>query len=485
MPDIMRHVAHQTQHQAQKQGYYLSLQHLQFMHLLHLSGYALDEYLQNQLEENPLLEQAEPEPEDIAEPDSEPETDHQESEFPVEMDDYFSEYDHFQDRNLVNTTKEAYQAPFAQYESFTELLKAQIDLMNVSHHEKLLATYIIDELEEDGYLKRTNEDIANNFTLAFSMITEPQEVEKAVKLVQQCDPPGIAARNLQECLLIQLRTIEKKNSTTYNAIYILEDFYKAFAGRDFKKIITSLNLSQAEFNAALDLIHSLSPKPNTCQDDYETLSNQITPAIEVTMEENDFNVSIINSRYANIRINPVAEDLNTIILSNKKKGKSEKKYWAKMLNEAHSLVVAIKQREKTMMNVMCSIIRLQKDFFRYGEMKMLRPMTLEQVAELACCDISTVSRITSNKYVQTSHGCFLLKTLFSGSLQSGSDQVSSHTVKEMIVEMISHENKSHPLTDNQIVDTLKEKGIAIARRTVVKYRDILGVPNHMLRHRLN
>jgi RNA polymerase sigma-54 factor len=471
----------QSQSQNQKQGYYLSIQHMQFMHLLHLSGYALDEYLQNQLEENPLLElnENDPDKELVGEADTLLEKEKQD----VFDEEFFEEEypgDYEKNYSSSGSEEDVYQSPVVQFETFTEQLKNQIDLMNITEEQKTFSKYIIDELDDDGYLRRTNAEIANDYGFRCGKIVDEAEVEKILKIVQQCEPAGIAARNLQECLLLQLNSKES-SSTIEIAKLVLRDHYNKYVNHNFQDITSALDISPEIFKEVTEIIHTLYPKPNTSIDKYELFKNQITPAFEVTYDGNEFNISIVNSKYCNLSIIQNAEELNKNTTRNIKTIKSEKKYWTKMVNEAYCLVEAVKQREKTMMTVINSILKLQLDFFKYGDKKLLKPMVLEQVAALSGCDISTVSRITSNKYVQTSYGCFLLKNLFSSSLQAGEEQVSSHKVKELIEEIIKKESKDQPLTDNQIVESLKEMGISIARRTVVKYRDIMGIPNYSMR----
>lgn len=477
----MQITARQSQSQNQKQGYYLSIQHMQFMHLLHLSGYALDEYLQNQLEENPFLELAEKSDDKELSNDTDVETEKENSDvFDEEFfeEEYASDYD--RNYSLPQNEEDVYQAPVIQQETFSEQLKSQIDLMKITEDEKTFSKYIIDELEDDGYLRLTNNDIANDYGFRYGKLVEEDEVERILNIVQQCEPAGIAARSLKECLILQLNS-KKTSAVVEVAKLVLGDYYDKFVSHNFQEIISSLSITPENFREILNLILSLNPKPNTSIDKYELFKNHIIPAFEITYDGSEFSIAITNSKFSNLSIVQNVDDFSKPESSSTKGIKSEKKYWTKMVNEAHSLVEAIKQREKTMMNVINAILKMQLDFFKYGDKKLLKPMILEQVAAFAGCDISTVSRITSNKYVQTSYGCFLLKTLFSSSLQSGEEQVSSHKVKQLIEEIVEKESKAQPLTDNQIAETLKEMGISIARRTVVKYRDMLGIPNYSLR----
>jgi RNA polymerase sigma-54 factor len=456
------------------------------MHLLHLSGYALDEYLQNQLEENPLLEMnaktSEENQNDTESSDSEVKTDETEI-----FDEEFFEEEYENEKKYLstqNSEEDIYHAPVVDADSFTDEIKHQIKYMNLSDEEKKLANYIVDELEDDGYLKRESKDIAFDYSFSTGKLIYENDVEKSVKNIQQCEPAGIAARNLQECLLIQLERKKVKDIPSITAQKIVKDYYDKLISRNFLSILSSMNITNEIFKDALEIIHALNPKPNTNSDKNQLLQDQITPSFEVFYDGNEFSISIINSKYGDLTICQNIDEKVTQGKKNNKNTRSEKKYWLKMSNEAHGLIEAIRQREKTMMAVMKSIVKLQSDFFRTGDKKSLKPMILEHVAILSACDISTVSRITSNKYVQTSHGCFLLKTLFSSSLKAGNENVSSHKVKELIEEIIKAEDKQNPYTDTQIVDKLKDMGISIARRTVVKYRDMLKIPACTMRGEL-
>jgi RNA polymerase sigma-54 factor len=465
----------QSQSQSNKQGYYLSMQHMQFMQLLHLSGQALDEYLQNQLEENPMLEIADKNPEDNEITDNET--------FAEEFFDeaYKDEYKYEEKASYNSKTEDQYIAPVMHHDTFYDKLKTQIIWMPISEDLKKLAYYIVDALDEDGYLKRDDESISYDYSFSTGNYVDKEDVAKAIKILQQCEPIGIGARDLRECLLIQLSAKKGNSLGLRNAKKILEEYYTKLSGQNLQAIQNSLQITGDQLADALQIIQSLSPTPNVEHDKYETYRNQITPSIEVTFDGHDFSVNIVNSKFGNLAVSQTIEEFTKRDFANAKIDKLEKKYWIKMASDAQCLVEAIKQREKTMMSVISAILKLQLDFFKYGDKRFLQPMILEQVAKLSACDISTVSRITSNKYVQTSFGCFLLKELFSSSLHTEEGQISSHKVKELIEEMVKSENKKNPLTDNQIVHELKSAGISIARRTIVKYRELLGIPSYSLR----
>ena len=277
--------------------------------------------------------------------------------------------------------------------------------MNLTEEEKKLSNYIVDELEGDGYLKRSNKEIAFDYSFSTGKLIYEGEVEKAVKIVQQCEPAGIGSRNLQECLLNQLQRKKEKTLLSVIATTIVRDHYDKLVSRNFHGIISSMNIAGENFKEALELIHALNPKPNTNSDKNQLLQDQITPSFEVMYDGNEFSISIINSKYGDLAICQDIDEKISTETKSKKNIRQEKKYWIKMSSEAHGLIEAIRQREKTMMAVIKSIVKLQSDFFKKGDKKLLKPMILEHVAILSACDISTVSRITSNKYVQTAHGC--------------------------------------------------------------------------------
>src|ERR1051325_11598264 len=273
---------HQNQHQTRNQGYYLSIQHMQFMHLLHLSGYALDEYLQNQLEENPLLELNEKAPEENTGEVDTGEDSKKESEGDAEvLDDDFFDEDEFAGEKYYSSQQsdeDVYRAPVTQFDTLTEQLKSQIEFMNITPEQRRLANYIVDELEDDGYLKRASKDIAFDYSFSTGQLIYEEEVEKAIQLVQQCEPAGTGARTLQECLLIQLGKRKEKSIFADTALKMIREHYDKLISRNFQGIINAMGITNEQFKGIMELIQTLNPRPNTSPDKNELIKEQITPS---------------------------------------------------------------------------------------------------------------------------------------------------------------------------------------------------------------
>ncbi len=476
----MKQQQNQKQTQKLKQGYYLSHQHMKLMHIMHLSGYALQEYIANELEQNPALEaESEIEPPEQREEN----TNKEEREFDPDLwdndDDLFEK-----NYKLPTQQEEYYEAPVIQFYSLPENLKEQIHLMNLPEDITTLACYLADELEEDGYLRISIADAAYDYGFSLGKLIEEAQIETALAALQQCEPAGVGARNLQECLLLQLhRKKNQQDEITQLSIKILRDHYQHFVQRHFNKIKSELSIDSTTFESCIALISKLNPKPVSESNKYELLKEQIIPEFEVSVENDQLFVALTSSEFTKLRVN---EDFNATQMksNNETELKEASNYFQHLVNEANTLVNALKERETTMMNIITWIVKMQPDFFKSGDTKDLKPMILQDVAHATGYDISTVSRITSNKHVQTPFGIFALKGLFMRGLNAGDPAQAPTTairVQELITQIIKEEDKTNPLSDNDIVALLNKQGSHIARRTVVKYRESLSIPNSSLR----
>lgn len=475
----MKQNQEQKQSQQLKQGYYLSQQHLKLMHLMHLTGFGLREYLSNEIEQNPALELEKEEP-DEQEQENENEL--------IEMDPdlMMSDEDIFRPGNIKAPAEEFYEAPVVDYTSLQDNLKEQIHMMTLSHELTDAACFIIDELDDDGYLHRELNDVFDDYSFSNIKFMEENIMEEALEALHKCEPPGIGARNLRECLILQLkRKLERKkdNPDIINALKILKEYYELFTHKDFSEICNAMNITEADFNRSLKEISHLHPKPVTDTNKYELLKQQIIPDFEVRAEDGNLYISLNQSDFTRLRVNQefVSQPIRTTIKSEKKQTEN---YLKHLVSEANVLCAALKEREITMMKVINAIVKRQSDFFKSGNKMDLQPMILQDIAQDTGYDISTVSRITSNKYVQTMHGMYLLKNLFMRKInhsESGADANTALGIREIIQQIIREENKDHPLSDIEIADMLDKRGIHIARRTVVKYREIMGVPSSGIR----
>lgn len=467
----------QQQKQQQKQGYYMSQQHLKLMHIMHLSGYALQEYIANEIEMNPVLEM---EKETEVELKSNEDDDSFDSELVWDSEDESFE------KNYKQTTsnEDYYEAPIIQYYSLQENLKAQIQMLNLSAELTEIIYYLIDELNDDGYLPTPLSEVTDDYEFFNGKIIQEEKIENALNTLQKCEPAGVGARDLRECLLLQLKRKKKTDHKIHKlSLRLLEEEYQAFVQRQYLKIKTALDISSEELEKSINYISKLSPKPITEINKYELLKEQIIPDFEVTVEDHELYVSLTSSEFVKLLVNTnyTSKDMN---IRNNNERKQVEDYYKNLVSDANSLVNALKERETTMINVMKVIVQMQPDFFKSGDIKELRPMILQDIAGNTGFDISTVSRITSNKHVQTPFGIFGLKNLFMRAIPServDSSPSTSIQVQELIQQIVKKENKAKPLSDTHIMQLLKKQEICIARRTVVKYRELAGVPNSTMR----
>ncbi len=480
----------QSQVQTQKQGLntFLLQQKLQVLHLMHLPALALEEYLKNQLEENPVLEQTEEEKKAAEEvfSNEEKETTQEQNKL-NEVAEYFQDDEMFDYKTYVNNTSKdepVFASTAVYYQSSQEQLKDQLKDLVLEPQAKHLSEYLIDSLAEDGYLRMPISDLVDDMGFAQGRVVSDEAMMEALKIVQRLDPPGIGARTLQECLLLQLHRNKNKDHDHLTAEKIVSTHFSELYHKNFDKIKREMMLDEESLKSAIRVIVHLSPKPVFAATKYLSLAQTIIPEFQVTVDEGRLEVSLTNNPAAAIAIN---KDYVELISKEKgeKKKKTEFNYFRKKVDEAKWLIEALQQREHTLMEIMKVIAGMQKEFFLTGERINLQPMILEDIAKCTGYDISTVSRVTCNKYAQTPYGNILLKDLFSTSL-NGTDGgiVSTERVKQTIVEIVVHEDKSKPFTDFELVTELNKKGFEIARRTVVKYREGLHLPNARMRKKI-
>jgi len=478
----------QQQVQTQKLGLntFLLQQKLQVLHLMHLPALALEEYLKNQLEENPALEEGKDEgaDEEVFSNEEEEKEEQSERNKLNEVAEYFEDDEIPDYKTYVNNvSKDApvLTATAVYYQSFQEQLKDQLKGIEIGPEVRHLVDYLIDSLDEDGYLRTPVGDLVDDLSFANGRVVNEESMQEALNVLQGFDPPGIGARSLQECLLLQLHRNKNKDDDHLTAEKIVNNFFSELYHKNFEKIKREMHLGEDGLKSALKVIGHLSPKPVFVATKDFTLTQSIIPEFIVTNDEGKLEVALTNNPASSISINK-----EYVTLLNKENGttraKKEFNYFRKKLDEAKWLIEALQQREHTLMEIMKVITGLQRDYFLTGERKNLQPMILEDVAKRTGYDISTVSRVTCNKYAQTPYGNILLKDLFSTSLHStDGGEVSTERVKQSIVDLVEKENKSKPFTDFELVKELNKLGFEIARRTVVKYREALHLPNARMR----
>lgn len=486
------------QHLQQKLLQKLSPQQIQFIKLLQIPTVSLDTRIKEELEENPALEDlslanmtevAEEYPDHDEEENFNEKTENEDFE-EFNVDDYLQEddvrdYGSKYDQNGEDED-ERKEIPFAVQRSFFESLQAQLDLVPLSDKDFQIGKQIIGSLDDDGYLRRAIPSLIDDLAFSQNVFAEETEVEDVLKLIQHFDPAGVAARDLQECLLIQLRKKES-SPVILKAISVVEHHLDEFTRKHYDKLERSLNMNGQELKAVVNEILKLNPKPG---DSSEMSNKQMQVIPDFHIHNNDgMLVLTLNSKNApELR---VSRSYQEMFQHYDKAAKSDKKmreavqFVKQKLDSAKWFIDAIKQRQQTLLKTMNAIMKYQYDYFLTGDERNLRPMILKDIAEQIDMDISTVSRVANSKYVQTEFGTFLLKSFFSEGIQLESgEEVSNKEVKKILEECIGNEDKHSPLADEKLTDILKEKGYNIARRTVAKYREAMNIPVARLRKEL-
>jgi RNA polymerase sigma-54 factor len=485
----------------------LSPQQIQLIKLLEIPTLELEQRIKKEIEENPALEEGEQEEEsenieneltDVNE--NEDEDAEQETDSPVKEDE-FSLEDYIADDedetpyynltvNNYSKDEERKEYIFSAGSTFHENLNTQLGLKFLTQRQAKLAEYLIGNLDDDGYLRRDISSVVDDLAFLQNEETTEAEMIEILQIVQQLDPPGIAARSLQECLLLQINRKEHKTDALKHASVILNDFFEEFTKKHYDKILKKLSISEEDLKKAIDEIIRLNPRPgNSVSDAQNKETNQITPDFVVEISEGKFYLSLNSRNAPELRISNAFTTMVESFQSKKeKKLKAEKEaitFARQKIESARWFIDALQQRQNTLMLTMNAIINYQKDFFREGDETMLKPMILKDISDVTGLDISTVSRVANSKYVQTQHGIFPLKFFFSESMQNDmGEEVSTREIKKILQDEIEKEDKRNPLTDEELTEVLKTRGYPIARRTVAKYREQLNIPVGRLRKEL-
>ncbi|MCD8041993.1 MAG: RNA polymerase factor sigma-54 [Tannerellaceae bacterium] len=475
------------QHLQQKLQQKLSPQQIQLIRLLELPSIELEERVKHELEENPALEEGS----DIAEEfehigDQADENRTEETD--LSLGDYLTEDDipDYKLREIRERTERKEDIPFSAGQSLNEFLLQQLGLRELPEKEMLIAEYIIGNIDDDGYLRRELSAISDDLAFQAGQEVSLQDIKEVLKIVQDFDPPGIAARNLKECLLIQLEKREQ-TAVVQLATQILRNHFDEFGRKHYDKILRSLSIKEPQLKAAIQEITTLNPKPgNGWGGSMETILSQVTPDFLVEAINGELYLSMNNRGIPEMRVNPEYRDMLENYTANKANQTTEMRdavqFVKQKLDSAQWFIDAIRQRQETLHRTMEAIIQLQRDFFFTGEESSLKPMILKDVAERAGYDISTISRVSNSKYVQTNFGIYPLKYFFSESMHTDSgEEVSTREVKKIMKDHIQAEDKRKPLTDDELAKILKAEGYVIARRTVAKYREQMDIPVARLR----
>ncbi|QKG78901.1 RNA polymerase factor sigma-54 [Tenuifilum thalassicum] len=472
----------------------LSPQQIQMIKLLEIPTMLLEQRIKKELEENPILEEVETD-EPAAEPEMVLPDDNKEGnddEFSLEdymNDDDVPTYKLYSNNSSYDDKRE--EIPFSTGVSFHDYLENQLGMADLSEHEKQLGLYLIGNIDGDGYIRRKLSAIADDIAFSLGIETNEDELERILWVIQEFDPPGVGARDLQECLLIQIKAKENQNKATQNAYKILKYHFDEFIKKHYDKISSRLNLSDDELKEAIDEILKLNPKPGgSFTDPYDQSAQHIIPDFILEYEDGEFRLSLNSKNVPELRISKEYSDMIENYSYNKEFSTTQEReaiaFVKQKIDSAKWFIDALKQRQNTLLTTMEAILDYQKEYFRDGDESKLKPMILKDIAERTGLDISTISRVANSKYIQTHFGIFPLKHFFSEGMQTDSgEQVSTREIKQILAECVENEDKKKPLTDEQLMEILKSKGYPIARRTVAKYREQLGIPVARLRKELN
>jgi len=453
-----------------KQQQKLSPLQIQTIKLIELPIQELEQKIRSELEENPVLDDT---------PDPEKENDDEPKDISIDEikdDDYVPAYK-TQVNNWGKDARPEYNT-FSVKESFTQSLMDQLGFRNLSDRKRQIGAFIIGSLGSDGYLRRDISSLVDDMAFRAGLDVTEEEVEEMLKIIQEMDPPGVGARDLPECLLLQLNAKEQTPEVK-NAKRILTDQFEEFSNRHFSKVMSRLGLSEDEFKAATKCIVHLNPAPGGQIDDsYNDQAQQIVP--DFVLEDHDGELSFIMPRFniPEIRVNKrYADVLQDAKNSGDKAQKEAASFVRQKLDSAKWFVEALKQRQNTLQKTMQAILDYQHDYFLDGDESNLKPMVLKDIAEITGFDISTISRVVNSKYIETHFGVFPLKYFFSEGMENkDGEEVSTRELKKALQECVDAEDKKKPLTDEQLVEEMSKRGYKVARRTVAKYRGQLGIP---------
>ena len=474
----------------QKQLLKLTPQQILTLKLLALPQLQIEEKILQELEENPALEQVEDRLEDDSFQDDEKSKENEDFNDFEEDEDYDYENDIPAYKTNQSFSDEAPREKIIiSGESFHENLLRQLDFWDFNKTERDIAEFLIGNMDESGYLTRTIDALTDDLAFLYYVLVSEEEVEKILnQLTARLDPPGIGARNLCECLLLQLHR-HPLTAANENAQKILNQCFDLFSKKQYPKILQKLNLSEPDFKEALAEILKCDPKPGIIQNETQRAGHYTIPDYVITQVGQKLELSLCGTYWSGLKINENYAQLQHQIQDDKTFKSQEKQealqFIQQKIEDAQWFISALKQREQTMLKVMYALMNLQKDFFLSGASDKLKPMILKDIATITKMDISTVSRVVNRKYVQTDFGIIALKDLFSNALITDSgDEISSKKVKNLISEAIQNEDPKLPLTDDAICEMLRIEGMSVARRTVAKYREMLNIPKSNLRKNL-
>ncbi len=467
----------------------LSPQQIQLMKLLQLPTVAMEQRIKEELESNPALDEGrdgeEYEEEHYEERDDHKE-EHEDFDFSDYMDDDTPDYKYYSSNS--GRDEDEKDIPYSAGTTFHERLARQISLQELDEKQKIIANHLIGSLDDAGYLRRDVASIEDDLAFRNNIMAPPEAIEKVLSVIQQMDPAGIGARDLQECLLIQIRRKKNKTEDQLLAEKILEDFFDEFTKKHYTKIIQRLEITEDILKDAIAEILKLNPKPGNSSNSRGKMVQVVIPDFTLQIKDGEIDLTLNSRNAPQLRLSNEYRGMIDHYTKTKNKSKKEREamtFVKQKLDSAKWFIDAIKQRQNTLLNTMEAIASYQREYFLEGDETKLKPMILKDIAEIINMDISTVSRVVNSKYVSTPYGTFLLKSFFSESISTDDgEEVSTREVKKILQDIVEAEDKKKPYTDEKLAQLLQEKKYNIARRTVAKYREQLNIPVARLRKEL-
>ena len=459
----------------------LSPQQIQMIKLLELPAVQLEQRIKQEIEDNIVLEEEERSSEDDEQPQQ------------ISVDEYLHDDDTPSYKSRINNfSKDDKQRPvyLTEGRSLQEYLIEQLRYRNLPERDMRLAVYLVGSIDEDGYLRRDLESVADDIAFTVGVETTAGELERLLNVIHELEPAGIGARDLRECLLLQMAQMPINTRPRRLARKILTNYFDEFVKKHYEKLMARLQISEDDFRDAIAEIRHLSPKPGNLYAEGGTdTTPYIIPDFILDYQDGRFNLSLNSYNVPEVRVNRrYMEMIREMVGSDgrvREKDKEAIQFVKSKIDSAKWFISAIKQRHDTLMRTMQTILDYQEEYFKDGDKSKLRPMILKDIADRTGLDVSTISRVVNSKYVQTQFGIILLKSLFSEAMQTDSgEEVSSYEIKNILQECIDEEDKRRPLTDETLMDILNSKGYRIARRTVAKYREMLGIPVARLRKQI-
>ena len=460
----------------------LSPQQIQMIKLLELPAVQLEQRIKQEIEDNIVLEEEERSAEDEEQPPQQ-----------ISFDEYLREDDTPSYKSRINNfSKDDKQRPvyLTEGRSLQEYLVEQLGYRNLPERDLRLAVYLIGSIDEDGYLRRDLESVADDIAFTMGLETTAGELERLLGIIHELEPAGIGARDLRECLLLQMAQMPVNTRPRRLARKILTSYFDEFVKKHYEKLMARLQISEDDFRDAIAEIRHLSPKPGNLYAEGGTdTTPYIIPDFILDYQDGRFTLSLNSYNVPEVRVNRrYMEMIREMVGSDgrvREKDKEAIQFVKNKIDSAKWFISAIKQRHDTLMRTMQTILDYQQEYFKDGDKSKLRPMILKDIADRTGLDVSTISRVVNSKYVQTQFGIILLKSLFSEAMQTDSgEEVSSYEIKNILQQCIDEEDKRRPLTDETLMDILNSKGYRIARRTVAKYREMLGIPVARLRKQI-